>query len=299
MDMQQAPQSKRPATPSSPPSAGVPPGLAGSRGRPNRREPACWRRGLAEARARDWKAASRSFEAAARLMPQDAECWLLLANARRKCGDLDGAIDAATTALRVDPQQGLAWELKLACLQASRRTQDLQQFLLGTPGDRMSREAWLALIEASLRLGKPVDAVSACLQALPKWPGDGVLNYWLGIGLADLGMKAQAAECLRTALLLDLGPMEVGVRDLLAYYERQACDWAAAQEQLPRLVSAIEALSPDQAVCAAPFTHATLLDDPAVQLKAARAHALYVERGVVPLPARLPTASPRLRVGYV
>lgn len=130
-------------------------------------------------------------------------------------------------------------------------------------------------------------------------PGDGALNYWLGIGLADLGMKAQAAECLRTALLLDLGPMEVGVRDLLAYYERQACDWAAAQEQLPRLMSAIEALLPGQAVCAAPFTHATLLDDPAVQLKAARAHALHVERGVVPLPVRVPTASPRLRVGYV
>ena len=232
-------------------------------------------------------------------MPGDAECWLLLANARRKCGDLDGAISAATSALGVDPQQALAWELKRACLQASRRTHELQQFLLGAPQDRMSREAWLDLIEASQHLGKPVDAVSACLQALPKWPADGVLNYWLGIGLADLGMKAEAAECLRTSLLLDLGPLEVGVRDLLAYYERQACDWAAAQEQLPRLVRAIEALPPGQAVYAAPFTHATLLDDPAVQLKAAKAHALHVERGVVPLPARAPANNLRLRLGYV
>jgi len=232
-------------------------------------------------------------------MPGDAECWVLLANARRKCGDLDGAISAATSALGVDPQQPLAWELKRVCLQASRRTHELQQFLLGAPQDRMSREAWLDLIEASQHLGKPVDAVGACLQALPKWPADRVLNFWLGIGLAELGMKAEAAECLRTALLLDLGPLEVGVRDLLAYFERQACDWAAAQEQLPRLVSAIEALPPEQSVCTAPFTHATLLDDPAVQLKAAKAHALHVERGVVPLPVRAPADNPRLRLGYV
>jgi predicted O-linked N-acetylglucosamine transferase (SPINDLY family) len=263
------------------------------------REPACWRRGLAQARAQDWAAASRSFKTAARQMPGDPECWLLLANALRKCGDLKGAVEAASKALEIEPQHRLARTLKHACLKAARRTQDLQRWLSETPEHLLDRQGWLDLIEARLRLGRPLDAVRACLQAVSRCPHDAMLNYWMGIGFADMGLKAQAAECLRTALSLDLGHFEVGVRDLLAYFERQVCEWGAAEKQLARLVRSIEALAPGQPVCASPFTHVTLLDDPAAQLQAARAHALYIEAGTAMLPCRQPAQSDRLRLGYV
>jgi predicted O-linked N-acetylglucosamine transferase (SPINDLY family) len=299
MDLESAPAGKTVGNPHPLEASPARSAAAAQVSRRRRSEPACWRRGLAAAQARDWAAAARAFEEASRLMPHDAECWLLLANARRKCGNLDRAVEAATRALRIDPQLRLAWELKRACLKAARRVQELQRFLLDTPQAGLDREAWADLIEASLRLGRPKDAARASLQALSKCPHDAQLNHWLGIAFAELGLKAQAIDCLKTALCLDLGPMEAGVRDLLAYYERQVCNWTAAEEQIRGLTHAIDSMPPDAAVCLSPFTHVTLLDDPALQLRAARAHARHLQSGVAALPPRQPARGGRIRIGYV
>lgn len=263
------------------------------------REPASWHRGLAQAQAGNWAAASQSFKAASRSMAGDPECWLLLANALRKCGNFDEAIVAAGKALELAPEHRLARTLKAACLRAARRTEDLHRWLSQTPAHLLDRQGSLDLIEACLRMGRPLEAVQACLQAVSKCPHDAMLNYWLGIGFAEMGLKTEAVEWLRTALRLGLGPFEVGVRDLLAYFERQVCDWTSAERQVEQLVRSIEMLPPGQPVCASPFTHVTLLDDPAMQLKAARAHARYIEAGTAELPARRPVARDRLRIGYV
>ena len=41
-------------------------------------------------------------------------------------------------------------------------------------------------------------------------------------------MKAEAAECVRTAILLGLGSSDVAARAQLAFLEREACRWTAA-----------------------------------------------------------------------
>ena len=48
------------------------------------------------------------------------------------------------------------------------------------------------------------EAVTAFLQALALQPNDAMTHYRLGMAFKDQGLKAEAAECVRTALLLGL-----------------------------------------------------------------------------------------------
>lgn len=270
----------------------------GSRGGPAQ-EPAAWAQGLGHVRQRNWHAARAAFELAVRRMAGDAECWLLLANARRKCGDFAAAVQAVDEALHLCPEHAVALNLKIACLRELGRQDEILQTLKALPANALDRGLRITLVETALQQGQPVEAVQVCLDGLTVCPHDAPLNYLLGVGFADLGMMSQAAECFRTALQLDLGPSEMGVRDTLAFYERGTCDWAAAQPQVQRMGEAIARLEPGQMVRTAPFAHATLLDDPALLLRAARACARYFESGLLRLPPRPALPRGKLRVGYV
>ena len=48
-------------------------------------------------------------------------------------------------------------------------------------------------------------------------------------------MKAEAAECVRTALVLGLGSSDLAARGQLAFLEREACRWSAADEVMDAL----------------------------------------------------------------
>jgi len=148
--------------------------------------------------------------------------------------------------------------------------------------------------------GRHDEAIPVFLQALGLKIDDALLHFHLGTSFKQMGMKAEAAECVRTALTLGLGSSDLSARGQLVFLEREACRWSEAADELQRLRAAAQALPPHQAAETTPFCHAVLVADPHEQLKVARHYALHVARRVQPLPRVRPRDhGGRLRVGYL
>jgi predicted O-linked N-acetylglucosamine transferase (SPINDLY family) len=257
-----------------------------------------WQQGLSSARQGRWLQAADAYRKACRLHPQDALYGMNLADALLRLDRAQEALDAARAAVAAEPLQPLAHRLQLKALAALGRHEELVDEAQRVPPQAMSADAWGLVGAAQMHLGLPRQAVGRLLQGLTLEPAHSHMHFRLGLAFNALGMKAEAAECLRTALLLGLGPLELGARDLLAYHEREICDWRDAGHYEARAASVIRALEEDAALELNPFVHATLLDDPALQHCAARAVGRWLDRQVCPLPPRRPVRGPRIRIGY-
>jgi hypothetical protein len=66
-------------------------------------------------------------------------------------------------------------------------------------------------------------------------------HYQLGLCLNELAMKEEASQCFQTALAMGVGEHELGVRGLLAYFEREACHWTGAERRPGRAEGALDA----------------------------------------------------------
>ncbi|MFM7531278.1 MAG: hypothetical protein ACKO5J_02065 [Rubrivivax sp.] len=257
-----------------------------------------WLAGQQFARQGRWADAAGEFERAARLDPRDALYGLNLADAQLKAGRPHAALAAAEAAGRVEPGNALALALRVNALVTMHRHEDVVALIEAAPADLRTPDLLTVLGSARSHLCQPVEAVNAYLQAIVATPAVGPLHYRLGLAFNDLGMKSEAAECFRTGLLLGLGSLEAGTRDLLAFYEREICDWRGGDTQVRALCESIERLPEDAAEQNTPFAHVTLLDDPALQLKAARACARYYA-AMPRVERRLPVRRERIRIGYV
>ncbi len=111
------------------------------------------------------------------------------------------------------------------------------------------------------------EAIRSFFDALALKMDDALSHFRLGMSFKELGMKAEAAECVRTAIVLGLGSSELAARAQLAFLEREACRWAAADDAMTGLRAAVRALPDDTPVETGPFPHAVLVDDPLEQLK--------------------------------
>jgi predicted O-linked N-acetylglucosamine transferase (SPINDLY family) len=257
-----------------------------------------WLAGQKLARQGRWHDAAGEFRRAARLDPRDALYGVNLADALLKTGRSAEALAAAEAASLADPQSALALALRVNALVTMHRHEEVVRLIESAPASLVDPDLLTVLGSARAHLCQPVEAVNAYLQALVATPAVGPLHYRLGLAFNDLGMKSEAAECFRTGLLLGLGSLEAGVRDLLAFYEREICDWRGGDTQVQALCESIARLPDDAAVQNTPFAHVTLLDDPAIQLKAARACARYYS-AMPRLEPRKPVRRERLRIGYV
>jgi len=246
-----------------------------------------------------WIDAARRFEQASRLQPRDALYALNLADAEMKAGHAERACTAAAAARRADPGNMLALTLQANALVVLNRYEALVELLQAVPPGLMTPELGAVLAQAQLQTGDPKAAVSSCLSALALRPADAGLHLRLGQAFKGLGMKLEAAECFRTALLLGLGPRQVAVQDLLAFYEREVCDWRGGHTLVQALRYSIARLPENAAVETNPFVLVTLLEDPEEQLRGVRACARHVASVVRPLPPRRAKVRPRLRLGYV
>ena len=103
---------------------------------------------------------------------------------------------------------------------------------------------WVSLAVALQRCHRHDEAIAAFMQALALKIDDPVVHFRLGMSFKDKGMKAEAAECVRTALLLGLDSSELAARAQLVFLEREACRWAPAAEELAKLRAAVRA-APD------------------------------------------------------
>jgi predicted O-linked N-acetylglucosamine transferase (SPINDLY family) len=257
-----------------------------------------WLAGQQLARQGRWDAAAGEFRRATRLDPLDALYGVNLADALLKAGRAPEALAAAEAASQADPNSQLALALRVNALVTMHRHEEVVQLIESAPEGLVDTDMLTVLGSARAHLCQPVQAVQAYLRAIVASPTVGPLHYRLGLAFNDLGMKSEAAECFRTGLLLGLGSLEAGVRDLLAFYEREICDWRGGNTQVQALCESIERLPEDAAVQNTPFAHVTLLDDPALQLKAARACARYYS-AMHRMEPRQPVRRSRVRIGYV
>jgi predicted O-linked N-acetylglucosamine transferase (SPINDLY family) len=185
-----------------------------------------------------------------------------------------------------------------------KRFRDAARCLQHLPADVPRGHDYHFTLGRALQLGgEPREAVGAYMSALAVRLTDANTHYQLGLCLNELSMKEEAAQCFQTALSMGVGQHELGVRALLSYFEREACNWSGAAQGLADLQKALDALPGDASVATAPFAHVTLLDDPADQLKAARSLARSLASHARPFEPRAsdwrPDGGRRLRVGYL
>ena len=102
----------------------------------------------------------------------------------------------------------------------------------------------MSMAMALQQAARHAEAVPVFLQALALKIDDPYLHFHLGTSFKQLGMKAEAAECVRTAVALGVGSSDLAARGQLVFLEREACRWAEAQAELERLRPALRALPP-------------------------------------------------------
>ncbi len=263
-----------------------------------------WQAGQAHAKRADWERAAGCFETAARQAPDNPVYALNLARALLARRQFDEAAQAAVAAYNLDPHNPVSCALAAHCLMEGKRFRDAARCLSSLPADVERGHDYHFTLARALQLGgQPREAVAAYMNALALNMTDANTHFQLGHCLNDLSMKEEASQCFQTALSMGVGEHELGIRALLCYFEREACNWAGAQQGLAALEAALEALPDDASVPTAPFAHVTLLDDPAAQLKAARSLARQLASHARPFAPRRsdwrPDGPRRLRVGYL
>jgi len=256
--------------------------------------------GRAHAAQEQWPHAFRAFEQAARLS-RDTAYVLTAAHAAIKAGHAQQAVARLRTLRGEQPELTLAYTLEShAWLDLSRADEAvivLQALPAQAPRDHIYQ---VSLAVALQRLNHHQQAVQAFMAALVIKMDDALAHFRMGMSFKELGLKAEAAECVRTALALGLGTSELSARALLVFLEREACRWNFADGELKQLRQAVRAAPPAAALETGAFVHAVLVDDPLEQHKVATHYARHLAARTVALPRRQARAhESRLRVGYL
>lgn len=259
-----------------------------------------WQAGQVHAQRERWAEAAQDFEQAFAAHADEAY-GLHAAHALICAGRADLAVRRTRELRGRRPGLALAYTLESHALLDRGADDEAIACLASLPGDApRDAEYFVALGVALQRRGRLDEAILAFLQALAQRPDDALTHHRLGMCFKDKAMKVEAAECVRTALLLGLATSELAARAQLAFLEREACRWPQAGAALAELRAAVIAAPADRALETGAFVHAVLVDDPFEQLKAARHYALHVAARVRPLPRRLAKAHDGpLRVAYL
>ena len=272
------------------------PGASRDQARAHRR----WQAGQEHARREQWPLAASEFEQASGLH-RDQAYALAATHALIKAGRTAEAAQRARAIREADPRSVLACTLESHALLGLGRAEDAVACLLALPADvPRDHDHHVSLAVALQRSRRHEEAIRSFFDALALKMDDALSHFRLGMSFKDLAMKAEAAECVRTALLLGLGTSDLAARGQLAFLEREACRWAQADEAMAGLRQAVRAMPADTAVETGAFPHAVLVDDPLEQLKVARHYALHVAAMYRPLPRRVARSHEgRLRIGYL
>ena len=274
----------------------APPGSSPAHSRAHR----LWQAGQSQAQREQWPLAVRSFEEAASLHGDTAYA-LAATNALIKAGRVADAVQRARAIRARDPRAGLAYTLESHALLGMGRAEESIETLRTLPAD-VQRDAdhHISLAVSLQRSRRHEEAIRSFFDALTLKMDDALSHFRLAMSFKELGMKAEAAECIRTAIVLGLGTSDLAARGQLVFHEREACRWAAADDAMAGLRRALAALPDDRPFETAAFPSAVLSDDPRETLKAARHYALHVQRGYPALPKRPARAHDgRLRIGYL
>lgn len=260
-----------------------------------------WQRGVGFAKSGDWAQAERAFLRAVDGSPRDSVFLLNLARAQLMNERLDEALGTAQTLLALNPDDAIARSIVAECLNRQHRFVEAVECMRQQPAHvPRTTEYHQNLSEALFNAGMHKEAIGTLFDALSGNMGHAMSHYRLGLSFNALGMKAEGTECLRTALLLGMGPGDVAAQGLLTFIERELCRWEHATADLAGLRRLVNELPADAAQWAAVFAQVTLTDDAAEHLRAARSCVRFTTRGIQPFAPVAPRALPqRLRVGFV
>jgi predicted O-linked N-acetylglucosamine transferase (SPINDLY family) len=259
-----------------------------------------WQTGADHARRERWPAAAAAFEQATDLFA-DSAYGLAAAHALIKSGRASEAAQRARQLRQRYPLEMLGYTLESHALISLGRHDEALRCLNELPPGIAPDHPYLMSLAMALQLSAlHAEAVPVFLRALSLKIDDPYLHFHLGTSFKQLGMKAEAAECVRTAVALGVGSSDLAARGQLVFLEREACRWAEADAELQRLRPALRAVPAQQAMETSPFSHAVLVDDPQEQLKVARHYALHVAGKLQPLPrVKARAHDGRLRLGYL
>jgi len=256
--------------------------------------------GRAHAAQERWPHAAKAFAQAADLS-RDSAYTLTAAHASIKAGQADHALPRLRALRRVHPDLTLAYTLESHAWLDAGRADEAVRVLQALPAEATRDHIYhVSLAVALQRLNQHQPAVHSFLAALALKMDDALSHFRMGMSFKELGLKAEAAECVRTALALGLGSSELSARALMVFLEREACRWDEADRELAVLRAAVQAAPADIAVETGAFVHAVLVDDAAEQRKVAALYARHLAARTVALPRRPARAHDgRLRVGYL
>jgi predicted O-linked N-acetylglucosamine transferase (SPINDLY family) len=257
-----------------------------------------WVKGLGLAQRGQWHDAVTCFDQAHTEQPGDVLYGLNLADALMHAGQVTRSLEVALSCLRAEPDNRTAFIMVVNARFQLGQFEELSEMLGSAPKAWMDHDLWVRLGVAQFRTGRPQGSIASFLKALMERPAEATVHYQLGVSFNEMAMKVEAAECFRTALVLGAGVLEVAIRNLLAFYEREVCQWHEGDDQVAQLRTAIGALPDNSATQTNPFACVTLLDDPHAQLKSSASCARFFAGLVAPLAPRAPVPRSRIRVGY-
>jgi predicted O-linked N-acetylglucosamine transferase (SPINDLY family) len=256
--------------------------------------------GRAHAAQERWPHAAKAFAQAADLS-RDTAYALSAAHAAIRAAQSDLAVSRLRSLRRAQPLLTLAYTLESHAWLDAGRADEAARVLQALPPQAARDHHYHVSLAVSLqRLNRHEAAVQSFLAAMALKIDDALAHFRMGMSFKELGLKAEAAECVRTALALGLGTSELSARALLLFLEREACRWAEAERELVTLRAAVQAAPADAAVESGAFVHAVLIDDALEQRKVATLYAIHLAARVAPLPRRPARAHDgRLRIGYL
>jgi len=256
-----------------------------------------YQQGLALMQQGRWDEAARAFEAAIERSPKDALFWLNLAQARRKLGRPETAIEAARRAVALDPDSVLARRMLGLCLNETGLHAEAAVALDARVGSDEERAA--ALTERGLamqRAGRFRDSIEPLLTAARLAPTSVKIHIALSDGFKGLEMPEAAWECQRTAVALDSDNPYLLCS--LIHLGLSACKWEGLSEASHRLAAlCAEGREP----APVPFMHLSVPGaSPQDHLRTARAHCARSTAHVQPLSPVTPAQrrAGRIRIGY-
>jgi predicted O-linked N-acetylglucosamine transferase (SPINDLY family) len=256
-----------------------------------------YQQGLALMQQGRYDEAARAFEAAIERSPTDAVFWLNLAQARRKQGRAESAIDAARRAVTLDPDSVLARRMLASCLTESGLHVEAASALDAPVGSNGERAA--ALTERGLalqRAGQMHASIAPLLEAARLEPTSIKTYIALSDGFKGLDMPEAAWECQRTAVALDSNNPYLLCS--LIHLGLSACKWDGLSEATARLAELCAAGAGPAPV---PFMHLSVPGASAQDhLRTAQAHCARTTGHVQPLAPVVPAQRRpgRIRLGY-
>ena len=279
-------------TPSHPPPKGAPAGQL--------RAYQQWKTGQSFAQKERWADAAEAFIHACH-WSQDGAYGVAAIHALIKAGQPELALEMARQSHLAHPDFLLTYTLEAhAWLSLGRHSEAINTLVSAPSHIPKDHDFLVSLAVALQKESRHHDAIKVFMQALGMKLDQPVTHYRMGMSFKDLGLKAEAAECIRTALSLGLEDGEMFARAQLLILERDTLQWTRAKQSMFELREAVGKLPDGALVQTGAFQHAVLINDPLEQLKVARHFAAHAARDLPAWPkVRSPRQEGRVRVGYV